>query len=107
MALRNLARGDELFPREAFRRCFEMAMAQLDERSACRLTVKLLALAHEENCEAALAAEIDACLQAGKLPELDRLKARFAPETGAMPDVRVIRAPLAGYGELLGPADPS
>ena len=82
-------------------------MAQLDERSACRLTVKLLALAHEENCEAALAEEIDACLRAGKLPELDRLKVRFAPQTGAMPDIRVMRAPLAGYGELLDTAGQS
>ncbi len=107
MALLNLVYRDELFPREAYRRCFEMAMAQLDERSACRLTVKLLALAHEENCEAALAEEIDACLRAGKLPELDRLKVRFAPQTGAMPDIRVMRAPLAGYGELLDTAGQS
>ena len=58
--------------------------------------------AHEEYCEAAPAAEIDGCLAAGKLPDLDSLKARFAPEPGAMPEVHVMRAPLAGYGNLLG-----
>ena len=84
-----------------YRRCFEAALSKAGERAACRLTVRLLALAHEESCEAALAAEIDVCLAAGKLPDLDRLKVRFAPEPGAMPEVCVIRAPLAGYGDLL------
>ncbi len=101
MALMNLTCRDELFPREACRRCFEAALSKAGERAACRLTVRLLALAHEENCEAMLAAEIDGCLAAGKLPDLDSLKVRFAPEPGAMPEVRIIRAPLAGYGDLL------
>ena len=69
MALMNLTYRDELFPREAYRRCFEAALAKVGERAACRLTVRLLALAHEENCEAALAAEIDGRLAAGELPE--------------------------------------
>lgn len=107
MALLNLVYRDELFPRAAYRRCFEMALSQLGERAACRLTVRLLALAHEENCEAALAAEIDDGLAAGKLPDLDSLKTRFAPEPGAMPEVHIIRAPLAGYGDLLGMGDTS
>ena len=102
MALMNLVYRDELFPREAYRRCFEKAVARLGERAGCRLAVKLLALAHEESCEAALAAEIDGCLAAGKLPDLDSLRTRFAPEPGAMPEVHVIQAPLAGYGDLLG-----
>ncbi len=37
MALLNLVYRDELFPREAYRRCFETALSQLDERAACRL----------------------------------------------------------------------
>ena len=56
MALRNLVYRDALFPREAYRRCFERALERLTEREACRLAVTLLALAHEENCEAELAA---------------------------------------------------
>ena len=84
MALLNLVYRDELFPREAYRRCFERAFDQHGERVACRMTVRLLALAHEQNCEAALAAEIDDCLRAGQLPDMGRLKSRFAPASGAM-----------------------
>ena len=57
MALLNLVYRAELFPREAYRHCFELALTRLTERAACRLAVKLLALAHEQNCEATLAAE--------------------------------------------------
>ena len=101
MALMRLVYGGELFPRQEYRRCFEAAMKAQGERAACRLTVGLLALAHEEGCEAALAAQIDACLQAGSLPEVDRLRARFAPQLAVMPTVSVARAPLSGYGDLL------
>ena len=101
MALMNLVYRDELFPREAYRRCFELAMVRLTEREACRLTVKLLALAHEENCEAELAAEIDIGLRIGQLPDLEDLKARFAPDPGEMPEINITPARLAGYGELL------
>ena len=107
MALLNLVYRDELFPRDAYRRCFETAVARLGERAGCRLTVKLLALAHEENCEAALAAEIERCLQAGTLPDLQRLRTRFAPDPGRLPEVHVARARLAGYGDLLGTGDAS
>lgn len=106
-ALLNLTYRDELFPREAYRRCFERALEQLGGRDACRLTVRLLALAHEEGCEAALADEIEACLGRGELPEPARLRTRFAPECGPMPEVAVAPASLAGYGDLLGRGDAS
>ena len=102
MALKNLVYRDALFPREAYRRCFEAALERLTEREACRLTVKLLALAHEENCEAELAAEIDRALKARRLPDPADLKARFAPDPAQMPRVDVARPHLAGYGSLLG-----
>ena len=101
MALLNLVYRAELFPREAYRHCFELALTRLTERAACRLAVKLLALAHEQNCEATLAAEIDAGLRAGQLPDPDALQARFAPAPGSMPDVNVSRPALAGYEPLL------
>ena len=63
IALLSLVYRDALFPRES-----------------CRLAVTLLALAHEENCEAELAAEIDQALKAGWATRPDRLKARFAPD---------------------------
>ena len=102
MALKNLVYRDALFPREAYRRCFETALERLSEREACRLAVALLALAHEASCEAELAAAIDRDLQAGRLPAIDDLKARFAPDPGKMPRIDVVRHRLAGYGALLG-----
>ena len=101
MALMNLMYRDALFPREAYRRCFERALERLTEREACRLAVTLLAIAHEENCEAELAAEIDRALGAGRLPAPDELKARFAPDPAQMPRIDIAKAHLAGYGSLL------
>ena len=107
MAFKNLVYRDALFPREAYRRCFEAALERLTERDACRLTVNLLALAHEENCEAELAIEIDSVLDKGRLPNPDDLKARLAPDPAQMPRIDVARPPLAGYGSLLGVGGPS
>ena len=107
MALLNLVYRDALFPREAYRQCFERALERLTEREACRLTVTLLALAHEENCEAELAAAIDQALKAGGLPVPGDLKACFAPHPARMPGVDVARAPLAGYGALLSTGGPA
>ena len=101
MALLNLVYRDALFPREPYRRCFERALERLTGRQACRLTVALLALAHEENCEAELAIAIEGALKAGRLPDPAKLKARFAPDRGEMPSVHVVRPGLAGYGRLL------
>ena len=105
MALLNLVYRDDLFPREPYRRCFERALERLTRREACRLAVALLALAHEENCEAELAAEIECALKAGRLPDPGKLKARFAPDPGNMPTIDVARPHLAGYGTLLGVGD--
>ena len=96
-----LYRDALLFPRDAYRRCFEAALERLTEREACRLAVTLLALAHEENCEAELAAEIDRVLDKGRLPAPNDLKARFAPDPSQMPRIEIARPYLAGYGSLL------
>jgi hypothetical protein len=61
--------------------------------------VGLLALAHDRACEAELAAIIDADLAAGKLPDLDRLRERFRPDT-VVPAVTVDLVPLSAYDEL-------
>lgn len=102
LALANLVYRDALFPRSAYRRCFEAALERLGEHKACRLTVGLFALAHEENREAELAAEIDDILDEGRLPDPAGLKARFAPDPARMPRIDVATPPLAGYGALLG-----
>jgi len=101
MALRNLVYRDQLFPRGAYRRAFEALLDARGERRACHDTVALLALAHERNCEAALAEQLEACLDAGALPDIDALTAAFAPTTTPLPTVNVELGSLADYDVLL------
>ena len=100
MALANLVYRDQLFPRPAYKRAFEALQERGDIRSACKVTVELLALAHERACEAELAEAISADLDAGRLPDLAALRARFRPAETAIPNVAVELAPLRVYDEL-------
>lgn len=100
MALLNLVYRDQLFPRPAYARAFELCREKEGDRPACKLAVELLALAHERSCEAELAQIIDAELDAGRLPDLAALRAQFAPATTAHPAVAVELAPLCSYDEL-------
>ena len=100
MALLNLGYRDQLFPRPAYARAFEVLLASESEKQACRTMVGLLALAHDRACEAELAHAIDADLDAGVLPELGRLRGRFRPDRAAIPDVAVELVPLIVYDEL-------
>jgi hypothetical protein len=100
MALLNLVYRDQLFPRRAYRRAFEALLAADSEKQACRIMVGLLALAHEQACEAELAAALDAELDAGRLPDLDTLRRRFAPDPSAIPEITVAPTPLRLYDEL-------
>ena len=102
MALLNLVYRDQLFPREAYRRTFERLLEKLPEKSACRMMVDLLALAHERGCEADLAAILAEELAANQLPDMAALRERFAPDPAALPEVAVHLAPLSDYEELLG-----
>ena len=86
----------------ANQRCFKMAITRLNERAACLPAVQLLALAHKQNCKASLATEIDDYLRAVQLPDLGCLNTLFVPDPAVMPKISIIRAPLAGYGDLLG-----
>ena len=99
MALLNLVYRDQLFPRRAYARAFDKLLAERGDKHACRTMVGLLALAHDRACEAELAAAIDADLAVGGLPDLDRLRDRFRPQT-VMPAVAVDLAPLSAYDEL-------
>jgi hypothetical protein len=101
MALLNLVYRDQLFPRPAYRRAFEALRETGDDRHACKVTVELLALAHERACEAELAEAIAADLDAGRLPDPARLRARFRPEEVSVPSVTVELAPLRLYDELV------
>jgi hypothetical protein len=99
MALLNLVYRDQLFPRCAFARAFQQLLSERGDKQACRTMVGLLALAHDRACEAELAAVIDADLAAGELPDLDRLRERFRPDT-VVPIVAIDLAPLSAYDEL-------
>ena len=104
MALLGLVYRDQLFPREAYRQAFDALLAARPEREACRATVALLVLAHERGCEAELASRLAEILEAGLLPDLDELRARFGPDPSSVPRVTVALASLSSYECLLGPA---
>jgi transposase InsO family protein len=100
MALLNLVYRDQLFPREAYKRAFEALLAGVGDKRACRTTVGLLALAHDRACEAELAEAIDADLDAGGLPDLDRLRERFQPPMTVVPEITIQMPSLDSYNEL-------
>ena len=102
MALLHLVYRDQLFPRDAYRLTFDRLLEKLPEKSACRLMVDLLAMAHERGCEAELAALLAADLAAAQLPDLPALRARFAPDPATLPEVVVHLTPLIAYEALLG-----
>ncbi|MDH5246823.1 MAG: IS21 family transposase [Betaproteobacteria bacterium] len=100
MALLNLVYRDQLFPRPAYRRAFEALCVEAGDKRACKVTVELLALAHERACEAELAQMIEADLDAGRLPDLATLRGKFGPSPGSVPLVQVELGPLSAYDEL-------
>ena len=61
--------------------------------------VDLLALAHDQCCEARLAAEIDRCLAAGELPDPAVLGKRFVARPEGIPDVGVGLPPMSAYDD--------
>jgi hypothetical protein len=103
-ALLNLVYRDQLFPREAYRRMFAELREQLGDRSACKLMVELLRLAHERACEGQLATQLEALLANRQLPDLSALRARFAPDAASLPQVCVLLPSLSDY-ERLAEAD--
>jgi len=101
MALLNLVYRDQLFPRAAYARAFEVLLASEGEKRACRTMVGLLALAHDQVCEAELAEAIEADLDAGRLPDLDRLRVRFRPAAVSVPEVVIELMSLSVYDQLV------
>jgi len=101
MALLNLVYRDQLFPREAYRRAFDALLEHVGERRACRITVELLAIAHERGCERELADQLARGLKANRLPDMDSLRARFAPDPARLPIVVVRLQALQTYEALL------
>jgi hypothetical protein len=62
--------------------------------------VELLSIAHERGCEAQLAALLTDDLAADRLPELNLLRERFAPDLASLPEVSVHLTPLTVYEAL-------
>jgi len=100
MALNNLVYRDQLFPRPAYGRAFEALRDSAGDKRACKVTVELLALAHDRGCEAELAGLLDAELDAGHLPDPAILRQRFAANPASVPAVEVAFVPLSTYDEL-------
>jgi hypothetical protein len=101
-ALLNLVYRDQLFPRTAFRNTRDALITAESPRASCRTMVGLLALAHERGCEAEPAAELDAILGTGALPDLKALEAQFAPARSSSPHVTVALPPAGTYDAPLG-----
>ena len=104
MALLNLVYRDKLFPRSAYRRAFEALIAHLPEKMACKVTVELLALAHDRGCERELAEELEGVLDAGQLPDPVALRRQFGPDPSDLPTVTVQQVGLDSYDALVAPA---
>ena len=106
MALSSLAYRDQLFPHAAYRKAFEALRISDGDKRACKMTVELLALAHERGCEAELAQAIDATLHSGKPLDLAILRERFGPSAASSaPAVTVTLAPLCAYNDLAAVRD--
>ena len=101
MALLRLVYRDQLFPREAYRLTFEFLREEMAERAACKTMVALLSLAHDRSCEAQLAGVLADDLNYRRLPDLNALLARFAPDPARLPEVSVRLAPLSSYDILV------
>lgn len=101
MALLGLVYRDSLFPRDAYRRTFERLLECSSERTACRTMVELLGIAHDRGCEAELGALLEQDIADKRLPDLDAVRARFAPDPGSLPEVVVTLASLSAYDSLI------
>ncbi len=99
-ALLNLVYRDQLFPRTAYRRAWDRLIEAGPPRTACRVMVALLSLAHEHACEAELATALDDILDASDLPDPIDLERRFAPAAITAPEVAVTLPSLDSYDTL-------
>lgn len=100
MALMGLVYRDQLFPRRAFRDMFTALLEQTGEKIACRMSVDLLALAHDRGCEAELAEHLEEDLRQHRIPDIPTLRALFGPSEDTLPTVKVQLADLESYNRL-------
>jgi hypothetical protein len=77
------------------------AGSALSGNQHCKITVELLALAHDRGCERELAEQLATTLDAGELPDIIALRTFFAPDPAQLPTVNVRLASLQGYEALI------
>jgi hypothetical protein len=101
-ALRYLIYREALFPRAAYARAWAALDAAMAPRDACRTMVRLLDMASiREANEIALAARLDAILDAGQLPDLAELEREFAIRTIPSSHIEIPAPNLDDYNWLL------
>jgi hypothetical protein len=100
-ALPSLRYRDSLWPRPAYRRAYDALISAMPQKAACRAAIALLALAHEEACEAELALALDAMLDAGDIPDVAVLRQQFARHDAPAPGVIVALPASTAYDALL------
>ena len=100
-ALANLVYRDKLFPRSEYRRCWDALEGALPKAAACRSMVGLLWLAHDQACEAELAATLTGILDGQGLPDLRDLQERFQRPGKEPADVVVDIPQPDTYDDLL------
>ena len=104
-ALRYLVYREALFPRAAYARAWTALDDALPPRDACRTMVGLLVLAStSEVREIALAARLDAILDAGRLPDLAKLEGEFTTRPRPAGEVAIPEPNLEAYDQLLSSA---
>lgn len=92
---------DALFPRSEYRDTWRRLIERLPEARAARTMVGLLELAQTAG-EAVVARRLGEFDAAGELPDLEVLRAEFAPRIPVQPTVQVQLPPLAAYDQLVG-----
>lgn len=100
-AFKGLVFRDALFPREAYRRTWEQLDLKLTQRQACQTIVALLEMAARDGVESVLAERLEALLLAGELPDVQRLRAEFAPRQAQLPQITVEIPAASVYDALL------
>ena len=103
-AFRHSVFRDDLFPRDVFRRAWDVLDQKLDPRKACKVYVGLLYLAAMHAAEEALSQYLAAVLDRGEIPDLELARAAVAPVPSAAPTLTVRAPDLKAYDSLLSPS---
>jgi len=92
---------EAMFPRSEYAQTWAQVSERLSEREACRLMVGLLDLADRANVVSELAGVLRELHERSELPDIEALRARFAPRPTHMPSVQVRLPTTAVYDALL------